>query len=469
MSFNFEWPEFPQEFYDNAVNIVNTALNRGPKPKVIVGDIQVHELNMGTVPPELEILEIGDLSKERFRGIFQLTYAGDAYLVLSTTVQANPLATGGQTDPGLFSSPAASRGMLFAASPLVVPMRVRLSSMKLRAIVVLVVSRSKGITLVFKNDPLEGVHVSSTFDSVGVIQKYLQQEIEGQLREVFREDLPNIIHRLSQQWLRSEASAAPPAHPAQPAPSTPHGGRGEPRPREMRRAESVSSQYPHADAGDLPLSLLALESETLGVPPGVSPSAYAQLARLSAEHSSRGLKDLFNPQAPAQMHAPASAHSTPPRRPPRRANSEASVTSAAAQELHSHARTYYSASRARPPPLASLGATPAHHSGLASPAPSRAPSAESVSTQDVAGRLAELLRSNHTLSPYTRHTEHIAMRTAPGLWTSAAHAAAPRTSRRPARQRRVFHLEKHTAPADAASEGSTSTGEPEPTGSHGSA
>ena len=114
MSFNFEWPEFPQEFYDNAVNIVNTALNRGPKPKVIVGDIQVHELNMGTVPPELEILEIGDLSKERFRGIFQLTYAGDAYLVLSTTVQANPLATGGQTDPGLFSSPAASRGMLLS-------------------------------------------------------------------------------------------------------------------------------------------------------------------------------------------------------------------------------------------------------------------------------------------------------------------------------------------------------------------
>ena len=61
-------------------------------------------------------------------------------------------------------------------------------------------SVSKGITLVFKNDPLQNVDVSSTFDSVEVIRGYLQQEIEGQLREMFREDLPGIIHRLSQRW-----------------------------------------------------------------------------------------------------------------------------------------------------------------------------------------------------------------------------------------------------------------------------
>jgi distribution and morphology protein 34 len=64
-----------------------------------------------------------------------------------------------------------------------------------------VVSASKGITLVFKNDPLQNVEVSSTFDSVEVIRGYLQQEIEGQLREMFREDLPGIIHRMSQSWL----------------------------------------------------------------------------------------------------------------------------------------------------------------------------------------------------------------------------------------------------------------------------
>jgi len=80
-------------------------------------------------------------------------------------------------------------------------MTIRLSRLNLRAILILVVSASKGITLVFKNDPLQNVEVSSTFDSVEVIRGYLQQEIEGQLREMFREDLPGIIHRLSQTWL----------------------------------------------------------------------------------------------------------------------------------------------------------------------------------------------------------------------------------------------------------------------------
>ncbi|KAJ1032699.1 hypothetical protein NDA16_000721 [Ustilago loliicola] len=207
MSFNFRWPTFSEEFHTSAAQMLNSALNRGPKPKVIADDILVEELGMGTIPPELEILEIGDLGTDRFRGIFRLTYAGDAHLVLKTKVQANPLSKPNRPDIGLFPSSNASRGILFAAAPLVVPMHLRLSSVKLRAIVVLVVSKAKGITLVFKNDPLESVEVSSTFDSVAVIQKYLQQEIEGQLREMFREDLPGIIHRLSQKWLSGEVKS----------------------------------------------------------------------------------------------------------------------------------------------------------------------------------------------------------------------------------------------------------------------
>lgn len=181
-------------------------------------------------PPDLEILEIGDLSRDRFRGIFRLTYAGDAHLVLSTKVQANPLSKPTASAPSLggddetfapFSTGSATRGILFAAAPLVVPMQLRLSHVRLRAIIVLVVSKTKGITLVFKNDPLESVQVSSTFDSVAVLAKYLQQEIEGQLKEVFREDLPGIIHRLSQKWLsshsKSKAKASGSTQPSNPS------------------------------------------------------------------------------------------------------------------------------------------------------------------------------------------------------------------------------------------------------------
>ena len=102
---------------------------------------------------------------------------------------------------------AGSRGMLAAKDPLVVPMLLRLSHFKLSSYVVLVVSKQKGITLVFKTDPLQHVDINSTFDSIAVIQNFIQREIEGQLRQMFREDLPGIIHRLSQQWVKAKVEA----------------------------------------------------------------------------------------------------------------------------------------------------------------------------------------------------------------------------------------------------------------------
>jgi distribution and morphology protein 34 len=86
-------------------------------------------------------------------------------------------------------------------------MLLRLSHFKLNSYVVLVVSKQKGITLVFKTDPLQNVDINSTFDSIAVIQKFIQKEIEGQLRQMFREDLPGIIHRLSQQWVKAKVEA----------------------------------------------------------------------------------------------------------------------------------------------------------------------------------------------------------------------------------------------------------------------
>jgi distribution and morphology protein 34 len=123
--------------------------------------------------------------------------------VLSQSQQANPL-NHKQPDIHLM---AGSRGMLAAKDPLVVPMLLRLSHFRLSSYVVLVVSKQKGITLVFKTDPLQHVDINSTFDSIAVIQNFIQREIEGQLRQMFREDLPGIIHRLSQQWVKAKVEA----------------------------------------------------------------------------------------------------------------------------------------------------------------------------------------------------------------------------------------------------------------------
>lgn len=172
--------------------MLTTALNKSPKPPIIVDDIIVTELNLGTQPPDLEILEVGDLADDRFRGIFKMSYSGDAFLTLKTRVQANPLNTYLTTRPS-FATPEP----LAAASGLTIPLAITLSDIRLSGFVILVYSKQKGLTLVFRNDPLESLKVSSTFDSIPFVREYLQRVIEEQLRVLFMEDLPAILHRLS--------------------------------------------------------------------------------------------------------------------------------------------------------------------------------------------------------------------------------------------------------------------------------
>ncbi|KAF2272351.1 uncharacterized protein EI97DRAFT_436981 [Westerdykella ornata] len=191
MAFNFNWSPLIADT-SRAREMLTTALNKSPKPPIIVDDIIVTELNLGSTPPELEILEIGDLAEDRFRGIFKMTYSGDAFLTLKTKVQANPLNTYLSRKPS-FASPEP----LAAAAGLTIPLQITLSDICLSGFVILVFSKQKGLTLVFRNDPLESLKVSSTFDSIPFVRDYLQKEIEGQLRVLFMEDLPAIIHRLS--------------------------------------------------------------------------------------------------------------------------------------------------------------------------------------------------------------------------------------------------------------------------------
>ncbi|KAF7196371.1 Mitochondrial distribution and morphology protein 34 [Pseudocercospora fuligena] len=202
MAFNFNWSPLIADT-ERVRDMLTNALNKSPKPPIIVDDIIVNELNLGSTPPELEILEIGDLAEDRFRGIFKMSYTGDAYLTLKTRVQANPLNTYLSTKPS-FASPQP----LAASSSLTIPIQISLSEIRLSGFVILVFSKQKGITIVFRNDPLEKLKVSSTFDSIPFVRDYLQKTIENQLRTLFMEDLPAIIHRLSLQKFSPEYQTA---------------------------------------------------------------------------------------------------------------------------------------------------------------------------------------------------------------------------------------------------------------------
>ncbi|VVT44854.1 uncharacterized protein SAPINGB_P000556 [Magnusiomyces paraingens] len=198
MSFKFNWDSFTSDddFYDRVRTLLSDALNRGKMPNILADRIRVRELYLGDESPQLEILEVGDLADDRFRGIFKLTYAGNASITLTTKIRANPLQVYAMSSPG-FCMP---RFQNSAAASLSIPLNLTLSDIKLSGIIILVFSKAKGLTLVFRNDPLQSIRVTSTFDTLPGIARFLQTQIETQIRLLFREDLPAILHKLSHKW-----------------------------------------------------------------------------------------------------------------------------------------------------------------------------------------------------------------------------------------------------------------------------
>ncbi|CCG82429.1 Mitochondrial distribution and morphology protein 34 [Taphrina deformans PYCC 5710] len=201
MAFNFSWNDFSAGFVRQSQDLLTAALNKGAKPSIIADDITVKELNMGSQPPELELIELGDLAIDEFRGVFRLKYSGDAHLVLQTKVQANPLLNRPTTE-----LPFAPVQMVAADAPLTVPMFLQLSDMKVNGVVILLFTKSKGLSMVFRNDPLDHVLVTSTFDSIPAIRDFLQCQIEKKLRQLFCDELPAIIQTLSFAWTGAKRS-----------------------------------------------------------------------------------------------------------------------------------------------------------------------------------------------------------------------------------------------------------------------
>lgn len=204
MSFEFKWPRsFSTSFYESAKTSLEQALNAGQKLSLVADRIRVVDLNLGTIPPELDLLAIEELSTldGSFKGRFMLSYSGDALISLATNLHVNPLT---QYKHAL--EMLATPSVLLTTAEMFV--QLTLSQLRLRCVISLSFSKVNGLAMIFRDDPLESLNVSSSFDSFGVVQQFIQSEIENQLRERFRRDLPSLIHRLSQKWCADMAQQA---------------------------------------------------------------------------------------------------------------------------------------------------------------------------------------------------------------------------------------------------------------------
>jgi distribution and morphology protein 34 len=152
-----------------------------------------------------------------------------------------------------------------AAAPLTIPVQLTLSEFKLSGFVILVFSKEKGITLVFRNDPLESMRVQSSFDSIPFIKNYLQKEIERQVRGLFQEELPLAVYKLSLRLLEAE-------------------DRGSPKPKDSAE-QQANQQAEQEDADDV----APLYADSSDVPPFPEKNAL----RLRALRDSQQTLSLF--------------------------------------------------------------------------------------------------------------------------------------------------------------------------------
>lgn len=207
MSFKVNWNTLETDsLREWTSQLLTDALNSGKRPPILASDIQIKDLNFGKVAPDFEILDIGELDLDRFRGIFKINYSGDFHLTLHTRVQANPL-TIYQENSNACDAAFVTPNFLLASDLFALPLDLKLSDIRILGIGIIVFLRSKGLTLVFRNDPLDSIKVTSTFDTVQVLAKFLQNQIETQVRDLFRETLPTLIHRLSLKYLSSDDSS----------------------------------------------------------------------------------------------------------------------------------------------------------------------------------------------------------------------------------------------------------------------
>jgi distribution and morphology protein 34 len=208
MSLKFNWPAFTLEQINLAKEQLTIALNLGAKAPNIVGDVKITDLNLGTKAPELTCVSLDDLQASskfpRSKVMLHLLYDGDAHLVLQTLVQVNPLSKS-KNDIRPWDY------MVAANQPLIVPLNIKIAEIRLKGIISFAFDVEQGVTIKFKSEnPLTSLLVSSSFDHVDSIKKVLQEQIENQIKSLFKTDLPLIIYRLSQTFVKERSRESSP-------------------------------------------------------------------------------------------------------------------------------------------------------------------------------------------------------------------------------------------------------------------
>ncbi|EFA86204.1 hypothetical protein PPL_00766 [Heterostelium album PN500] len=213
MSFKLTWGPFDESFYETIKKGLNQTLNSGPPIPNIVDKLLVHEFCLGDKPPALELLQVADASKEKFKFIFHVSYQGNGLLELRTRVQANPVFLGTSITPSRTERKLLRHmNMGSAMNPHIMPLSIVITDIVFDGELEFSFINNKSIQAFFATDPLRQVNIKTSFDEFPAAANFVKKLVEEQLRNFIMKDFPQIVGAIT---VPSPASPSPPSPPQQ--------------------------------------------------------------------------------------------------------------------------------------------------------------------------------------------------------------------------------------------------------------
>jgi hypothetical protein len=82
------------------------------------------------------------------------------------------------------------------------PIEVSISHLRVLSLFSIHLSKAHGLTVTFRTDPVEAIQINTSFDAIGM-NGIIQAEVERRIRELFREELPVLLHQESLRLMES--------------------------------------------------------------------------------------------------------------------------------------------------------------------------------------------------------------------------------------------------------------------------
>jgi len=192
MSVHFRWPQFDKKFIQNLQESIESSVRIADKPPSIASEVKVIQLYLGTIPPNIEILDISEFEEDRIAISFSIEYQGDASLHGVTSLQINPLYP--LQTRGHRMASHRFFGLGTAHKPLVAPLDARLHLVRLRGVADLKINPNIGVEFRWRSNPLQSMALSSNFERCPLANEPLFRQICELFENLLMDTLPYAIH-----------------------------------------------------------------------------------------------------------------------------------------------------------------------------------------------------------------------------------------------------------------------------------